>query len=85
MNQKPLLPHSHWRHYKSIGWTDHTYEVIGIAKHSETEEDIVVYRPLYEVQPDSWVYGYDFAVRPLSMWYDIVEWNGENIQRFTKI
>lgn len=76
---------SHWRHYKSTGWIDHTYEVIGIAKHSETEEDMVVYRPLYEVQGDSWVYGYDFAVRPLSMWYDMVEWNGEKIQRFTQI
>ena len=85
MKQKPPLPHSHWRHYKSTGWTDHTYEVIGIAKHSETEEDMVVYRPLYDVQVDSWVYGYDFAVRPLSMWYDIVEWNGERIQRFTQL
>ena len=46
---------------------------------------MVIYRPLYEVQPDSWVYGYDFAVRPLSMWHDIVEWNGEKIQRFTQI
>lgn len=74
-----------WRHYKSIGWTDHTYEVIGIAKHSETEEDMVVYRPLYAVKSDSWVYWYDFAVRPLSMWFDIIEWNGAKVQRFTKI
>lgn len=79
------LPHSHWRHYKSTGWADHTYEVIGIAKHSETEEDMVIYRPLYEVTPDSWVYGYDFAVRPLSMWFDIVDWNDSKIQRFTQI
>ena len=82
--QKPT-PHSHWRHYKSIGWIDHTYEVIGIAKHSETAEDIVIYRPLYEVSKDSWVCGYDFAVRPLSMWYEMVDWNGEKIQRFTQI
>lgn len=79
------LQYSHWRHYKSIGWTDHTYEVIGIAKHSETAEDMVVYRPLYEVQTDSWVYGYDFAVRPLSMWYDTIDWNGKKVQRFTQI
>jgi hypothetical protein len=59
--------------------------VIGIAKHSETEEDMVIYHPLYEVKNDSWVYGYDFAVRPLSMWYDMVEWNGKVIQRFTEI
>lgn len=79
------LPHSHWRHYKSTWWTDHTYEVIGIAKHSETSEDMVVYRPMYEVSADSWVYGYDFAVRPLSMWFDIVDWNGSKIQRFTQM
>jgi hypothetical protein len=31
-----------YRHYKG-----NEYEVIGIAKHSETEENLVVYRPLY--------------------------------------
>ena len=46
---------------------------------------MVVYRPLYDVQPDSWVYGYDFAARPLSMCFNIVEWNEEKIQRFTQI
>lgn len=78
-------PNSHWRHYKSTGWTDHTYEVIGIVKHSETGEEMVLYRPLYSVTPQSWAYGYDSIVRPLSLWYDIVEWNGEQVQRFTQI
>ena len=82
---KTLFPWSHWRHYKSTGWDHHTYEVIGIARHSETQEDMVVYRPLYEVAPDNWVYGYDFATRPLSLWYDIVEHRGEKIQKFTEI
>lgn len=78
-------PYSHWRHYKSTGWVDHTYEVIGIAKHSETEEDIVMYCPLYQLPVDSWAYGYDYIVRPLSIWYDIVEYNWQQIQRFTEI
>ncbi len=82
--QKPL-PHSHWRHYKSTGWVNHTYEVIGIARHSETQEDMVVYRPLYEVPEGNWVYGYNFATRPLSLWYDIVEYEWQQIQRFTQI
>jgi hypothetical protein len=82
--QKPT-PGSHWHHYKSTGWTDHTYEVIGIAVHSETEEPMVIYRPLYSVPPESWAYGYDYVTRPLSLWYDIVEYYWEKIQRFTEI
>lgn len=73
MNNKPL-PHSYWRHYKSTGGVDHTYELIGIARHSETQEDMVVYRPLYEVSSENWAYGYEFVTRPLAMWYDIVEY-----------
>jgi hypothetical protein len=34
---------------------------------------MVVYRPLYEVPPASWVSAYPGAVRPLSIWYDMVE------------
>lgn len=82
--QKPTIG-SHWRHYKSIGWTDHTYEVLGIAKHSETHEDMVVYRPLYTVSEGNWVYGYNFAVRPLVMWFDTLEHDGKIVQRFTQI
>ncbi len=76
---------SHWRHYKSTGWDNHSYEVIGIARHSETHEDMVVYRPLYTPEEWNWVYWYDFAVRPLSLWYDIVEYKGKQVQRFTQI
>lgn len=71
-----------WRHYKSKGGDDHTYEVVGIAKHSETDEELVVYRPLYGVPPESWVHGFDFAARPLSMWFDPIEWNGVVTPRF---
>jgi len=85
MTNKRPLPHSQWRHYKSVGGSDHTYEVIGIAKHSETGEEMVVYRPLYTVPKDSWVYGYEFAVRPLAIWYDQVEWQGKKVQRFVEI
>lgn len=81
--QKPT-PGSHWRHYKSTGGTDHLYEVIGIAIHSETEEPMVIYRSMYDIPPDSWAYGYEFVTRPLSIWYDMVDWNGKRIQRFTE-
>ena len=59
-----------YRHFKG-----NRYELIGIAKHSETEEDMVVYRALYG-EGGLWV-------RPLSMWSDKVERDGKIYTRFT--
>ena len=61
-----------YRHFKGG-----EYEVLHIARHSETEELLVVYRALYG-DGDVWV-------RPLSMWNESVEYNGEKILRFTYI
>ena len=58
-----------YRHFKGK-----EYEVIGIAKHSETLEDLVVYRALYG-DGGLWV-------RPASMWNDIVERDGISYKRF---
>ncbi len=49
-------------------------EVIGMARHSETLEDMVVYTHEGEL----WV-------RPAKMWFEEVEVNGEKVQRFVKI
>ena len=53
------------------------YEVLGVARHSETEEELVVYRALYG----------DFSlwVRPVSMWNETVERDGKTFRRFTYI
>ncbi len=48
-----------YRHFKGK-----EYELIGIAKHSETMEELVVYRALYAEQ--------DLWVRPASMWSEEV-------------
>jgi hypothetical protein len=58
-----------YRHYKG-----NDYEVIGVARHSETNEQVVVYRPLYN---DSGLW-----VRPLSMFMENVVVNGVAIPRF---
>ena len=49
-----------YKHFKG-----NEYEVIGIAKHSETLEPMVIYRALYG-EKDIWV-------RPASMWNEIVD------------
>ena len=66
-----ILP-GRYRHFKGK-----EYEVIAIAKHSETEEDMVVYRALYGE--------YGLWVRPASMWFETVERDGKTYQRFTRI
>ena len=61
-----------YRHFKG-----NVYEVIAIAKHSETEEDMVVYKPL-DGDQGIWV-------RPLSMWSEIITRDGKTFPRFEKI
>ena len=61
-----------YKHFKG-----NEYEVIAIARHSETGEDMVVYRALYG--------DFGFWVRPASMWNEIVERDGQKMQRFTYI
>ena len=60
-----------YRHYKG-----NLYEVLGIARHSETEEVMVVYRALYG-KKELWV-------RPASMWMERVEKDGVSMARFSK-
>lgn len=59
-----------YRHYKG-----NMYEVIGVAKHSETLEEMVVYRALYG---DGGIW-----VRPAYMWDEIVTVDGKEVRRFT--
>ena len=67
-----MLALGKYRHFKG-----NIYEVIAIAKHSETKEDMVVYQPL-EGDQGIWV-------RPLSMWNEMVIHNGKALPRFQKI
>jgi len=58
-----------YRHYKGGEYT-----VIGVARHSETDEQLVVYRPEYG-ERGLWV-------RPLDMFCEIVEIDGKPTPRF---
>ena len=59
-----------YRHFKG-----NEYEVICMARHSETEELMVVYKALYG---DGQIW-----VRPASMWNETVLKDGEEVKRFT--
>ncbi len=61
-----------YRHYKGSD-----YEVLGVAHHSETEEPLVVYRALYGE--------FGLWVRPLAMFRENVEIDGEPVARFSLI
>ena len=61
-----------YRHFKGK-----EYEVLGIARHSEDESPLVVYRPLYG----------DFGlwVRPAAMWNETVVRDGRTYTRFVRV
>lgn len=61
-----------YRHFKG-----NEYRVLYLARHSETEEWMVVYQALYG---DRGIW-----VRPASMWNETVERDGKTYQRFTYI
>lgn len=73
-----------YRHYKSKGGDDHTYEIVGIAKHSETDDILVIYKPLYDARYTR-LGGSDFAARPVKMRDEMVEREGKWVKRFTEI
>lgn len=58
-----------YRHYKG-----QEYTVIGVARHSETEEELVVYRKQYG--------DHSLWVRPLAMFLENVEVQGKAVARF---
>lgn len=69
----PMLKLGKYRHYKQK-----EYEVIGVARHSETMEDMVIYKPLYKSDSEFWV-------RPLAMFIENVEVDGKIMPRFEYI
>ncbi len=61
-----------YQHYKG-----HLYELVDIARHSETLEDMVVYRQLYG-ERSLWV-------RPAAMFFETVTIDGKEVPRFEKV
>ena len=63
-----------YKHYKG-----NFYEVIGIAKHSETLEEMVVYKALYQSE------GENLWVRPKAMFLEDVELGGKKVKMFERV
>lgn len=68
----PTYKPGRYRHFKG-----NEYQLLYIAKHSETLEELVVYRALYG-EGGIWV-------RPAAMWNQTVIHEGESVPRFTYI
>jgi hypothetical protein len=71
----PPLPHIElglYEHYKKL-----PYEVMGVVRHSETCEPLVLYKPLYG-EGAMWV-------RPFAMFIEDVEVDGVMRPRFAKV
>ncbi len=68
---RDLLP-GRYRHYKG-----NEYEVLGIAKHTETLEELVVYRALYGAC--------GLWIRPRTMFLETVTWKGRVVARFERV
>lgn len=67
-----MIAPGRWRHYKGG-----EYEVLCEARHSETDEELVVYRALYGEQ-GVWV-------RPTTMWLATVETGEGAVPRFAPV
>ena len=78
MSNKPSLPPLRpiplgpYRHYKG-----NLYEVIGVARHSETLEELIVYRPLYGDR--------ELWVRPRAMFEEPLLLDGKSQPRFQRV
>lgn len=66
-----ILAKGIYRHYKGK-----EYRVLGVAKHSETLEEVVIYEALYEnILSQLWV-------RPMSMFTEVIMIKGKKVPRF---
>lgn len=72
MQQESRLRPGRYRHFKG-----NEYQLLYLARHSETLEELVVYKALYG-EGGVWV-------RPAAMWNETVERDGQTYQRFTYI
>ncbi len=71
-----------YEHYKSTRQQRRYYQLLGFVRHTETEEILVLYIPLYVIPEHK---GLRMQVRPLDMFMNKQEVGGKMVKRFTYI
>lgn len=74
--------YTHYKHNPLGEPYNYMYEVVGIGRNTEDKTYTVLYRPLYK---NDWMPPADLQSRPLDMFLEYVEKDGEKIPRFTLI
>jgi hypothetical protein len=72
------IQYGKYRHYK----TQKLYEIMGIVLHSETKEEMVIYKALYYSEQFG---NHQIWVRPKKMFFENVNHNGDSVPRFKYI
>jgi len=72
------IQYGKYQHYK----TKKLYGIIGIARHSETHEELVVYKALYQCSEFG---NNQLWVRPKEMFFEQVDYNGQRVPRFKQV
>lgn len=73
-NNFPTIEKGVYRHNKK----GNLYEVLGVALQTETDEALVIYRPLEQNE-------YELFARPYAMFTELVVLNGQTMPRFEKV
>lgn len=71
-----------YRHYKHTSTQPRYYQVLGVARNTETQELYALYIPLYVIPEHG---GPRFQVRSLGMFLEDVEFAGETMPRFAYV
>jgi len=76
--ERKIKPGQIWSHYKK---PDHHYEIVCIGRHSETLEEMVVYKILYKSETGMG----DYWIRPKNIFLEKITKDGKEIERFSLV
>ena len=82
MNKKSFPQAGVYEHYKSTEKDKRYYQVLGVARQTETDELFVIYIPLYVIPGHV---GPRLQARPLKMFSESIEYKGKTMPRFKYI